>query len=56
MNIADADKFKQLKTWRESQGMDRYNPPWATKVNNVELRLKNRQVNFIDENKKTQYS
>ena len=56
MNNSEAEEFKQLKSWRKSQGKDGYNPPWATKVKNVELGFKNRQVKFSDAVEKTQSS
>ena len=54
INAAEAEGFKQFKAWLESQGKDGYSPPWATKVNNVELGFKNRKVEFSDEVENTQ--
>ena len=53
MKVAEAEEFKQFKEWREIQWKDGYNPPWDTKVKNVELGFKNRKVKFSDEVEKT---
>ena len=48
MNAADAEELHQFKAWREIQGMEGYNPPWSTKVNNAELGFKNNKVNIYE--------
>ena len=56
MNATEAEEFKQFKAWYESQGRDDYDPPWSTKVKNVEIGLKNTKVKFSDEVEQTQYA
>ena len=54
MNATEAEAFKQFKALCEIRGGGGYDSPGATKVKNVEVRLKNRKVKLSDEVEKTQ--
>ena len=54
INATEAKQFKQFKAWSEIQGRDGYNPPWATKGEKSQNRIKNRKLKFSDEVENTQ--